>query len=330
MGSETAGRLLAFARDELLAAVEDADEQIRIASPFLTVGIADRIAAAAADSSAGEKRLLTALVPGSVQAGVLDPQGLQRLQECGFSIASISNLHAKVSLVDSNWGLVGSGNLTNAGLASTDRSNVELGVVLSRAQIVEAAALFEEWWSRAERVSSEALEQFAALPRFDRHGTDDFGPPIDLGQIEELAQILAEDEPTAQSRGYWIKSNYHRVDEEAWWHRGWISDWRQASYAVGDLIVLYLSAKDGGPAVCPAVVRVVKPSRHDPDWVASHRDPEAAEQWPFVTETSLVADVPIRQGVQLSALDISPQALQGGYRRIDRRTFETAAMAMSR
>lgn len=65
---------------------------------------------------------------------------------------------------------------------------------------------------------------------------------LQLGGTASFDDILTEDEGTARSRGYWIKSNYHRHDDREWWHRGWISDWRQAPYEIGDFIVLYLSA----------------------------------------------------------------------------------------
>jgi hypothetical protein len=54
----------------------------------------------------------------SVRTGVLDPKGLRDLTKAGFAVATIPNLHAKVALVDGGWGLVGSGNLTEAGLGS--------------------------------------------------------------------------------------------------------------------------------------------------------------------------------------------------------------------
>lgn len=326
-----AGKLVPLARDELIARIAAAQSRIWLASPFLTSRVAASLVAAAKASPARERRLLTAVTPGSVQVGVLDPRALSIMLEADFEVASIPNLHAKVSLVDSAWGLVGSGNLTDAGLGSSDRSNVELGVVLSQAQIGEAETLLSDWWARAKPVSREEIKRFAALPRIDRRegGVPDFGEPLPVGRPRPLDELLAEDETIAASRGYWVKSNYHRTDEESWWRRNWISDWRQAPYEVGDLIVLYLSARDGGPAVCPAIVQVESPSRYDPTWVIEHRDPDAAERWPYVTETSCVNEVPISDGVPLSELGLTGQSLQGGYCRIGRDRFERALRAMS-
>src|SRR5215212_1987766 len=259
------GSFVTFAREELLAGVAAAEERVWLASPFLTAPIAARIADAAAEAEAGDLRFLTALVPRSVQAGVLSTTGLSVLLEAGFEIASIPNLHAKVCLVDASWGLVGSGNLTGTGLGGEEGGDLELGVRLAAGQIQEAGAIVVDWWDRADPVSQTQIDTYATLPKFSSPPAQPpvIGKPLELVGSLGLESLLAEDEATATERSYWIKSNYHRADDAQWWHRNWISDWRQGPYEVGDLIVLYLSARDGGPASCPAVVEVASPSRHD-------------------------------------------------------------------
>lgn len=252
------GDLLTFARGELLRQIEGASERIWLASPYLSAPIASHIVKSVAKSPAVQRRLMTALVPGSVKVGVLDPKALLILREGGFEIASRRNLHAKVSVVDSNWGLIGSGNLTNAGLGSTERGNAELGVVLDRAQINEAAAIFARWWSDADPVSKRLIEKFDALERISKVPGEpaDYGPPVDLPQTDELEQILAEDEATAHSRRYWLKSAYHDPSNPDWWHRSWISDSAPLpKYKKEDLIVIYLGARNGGPQLCSMALR---------------------------------------------------------------------------
>jgi len=323
------GGLLTFAREELLQRITAAQERVWLASPFLTAPIAVQIRDAA--TAATDLRLLTALNPRSVQVGVLSPAALSLLRECGFEIASVPNLHAKVSLVDSTWGLVGSGNLTGTGLGGAEGGNVELGVVLDRGQRRSAAALFSGWWERrAKLVSVEEIAAYEALPRFPKTKPTPPvpGTPLGLTGVGDLESVLAENEDLAGSRRYWIKSNYHRPDEELWWHRDWISDWRLGPYEKGDLIVLYLSARDGGPARCPAVVQVTVPSHLDRKWVVEHRDAEAAERWPYVTRTSVVGEVPVGLGAPLTAIDKSGQSVQAGYCSIDRGEFEQLVRAM--
>ncbi len=319
------GALVTYARPELLSRVCSARDRIWLVSPFLTTSVALEIAEAAKDASAGDLRLLTALTPRSVQAGVLNPAALTILLGERFEIASIPNLHAKVSLVDSDWGLVGSGNLTGTGLGGAEGGNVELGVLLDQVQREAASDLVESWWrDEAKLVTAEELSAFSALPKFppppDKPTA--VGELLNLAGRQGLEGLLIEDGETASRRNYWIKSNYHRPDDEQWWYRNWISDWRRGPYQEGDLIVLYLSARDNGPARCPAVAEVTSPSRWDPEWVRQHRDEEAAERWPYVTQTSVIGDVPIANGAKLAVIEKNGQSVQAGYCAIGRAEFE--------
>jgi hypothetical protein len=322
------GALVTFARDMLLHRIEAAKESIWLVSPFLTRAIAERICEAAG-SGTQQKRFLTALDKRSVQVGVLDPEGLAALHQCGFEIATIRNLHAKASLLDGKWGLIGSGNLTGAGLGGEDGGNAELGVVLRATQVQAAAEIVSRWWNKADPVSAAEIDAYAALPLLpgipEENGA---GPTLGLTDTTALEEILAEDPTTAVLRGYWIKSNYHRHDDEAWWHRSWISDRRKAPYAPGDLIVLYLGKRDGGPGNCPAIVRAESTSELDREFVLAERDIAAADRWPYVTRTSVVADVSIGDGVSLSLIGKSGQSVQGGYCGIDRVQFEQLAKPM--
>ncbi len=330
MATGNAGELVTYARTELLTRIRGAEQRVWLASPFLSKPVADEIATAVVESSAEERRLLTALVAGSVQTRVLNPGGLETLLDAGFEICSVPNLHAKVSLIDSSWGLIGSGNLTNSGLGSEGRANVELGVVLDDEQIATAAELFVRWWDDANPVGANAIAEYAALPRLKQLPGQPvaYGAPVGVGLPQSFDDILVEDELTAGGRGYWVKSNYQRHDNPTWWERGWISDWRQASYAIGDLIVLYLSAKDGGPAICPAVVRVTEQSELAREWIAEHGDPEAALQWPYRTRVEVVGEVPIESGAKLESFGLTGQSLQSGYCSISRQQFEQALRAM--
>ena len=311
--------------------IENAKARIWLASPFLSAAIAEYIAEAATRSSATERRLLTALVPRSVRVGVLDPKALLILEDYGFKIVSRRNLHAKVSVVDSHWGLVGSGNLTDAGLGGTERGNAELGVVLDEPQLDQAVAIFSRWWQGGTRVSRQLIEKFDALERMGKLPDEPMpnGPSVKLPQTDELSRFLAEDEAAANSRRYWLKSAYHDPGNPDWWHRGWISDSAPLpNYMKGDLIVIYLGARNGGPQLCPAVLRAKTMARDDRDWVIRHRDLKAAGQWPYVTETAFVADLPVDQGVPLRLIGKTGHSLRRGNCGITREEFEALARAM--
>jgi hypothetical protein len=174
------------------------------------------------------------------------------------------------------------------------------------------------------------LEEFDKLERVSTSPQEvpDFGSVVEPPQTGTLEQILAEDQASAQSRGYWIKSAYHAPDNPDWWHRGWISDAMRPSYAVGDLIVIYLGKKNDGPQLCPAIVRAASVPREDRQWVLDHRDEAAADKWRQVTETTFVADVPIADGVPLALIGKDGRSVQRGNCRITRAEFETLARAM--
>jgi hypothetical protein len=330
VAGETAGGLLTFARNELLAHVKAAQERIWLVSPFLTDTTATSIVEVAKQASAGDRRLLVALTERAVRSRVLDPKALRRFDEAGFTIASVPNLHAKLSIVD-GWALVGSGNLTGSGLGGDKGANMELGVVLTKKQLGEATRIHARWWKRGKVVTDEALGEYEDLPVIPQGKAllGDFGKPIVVRGTSELSEILGEDPDTAESRSYWVKSNYHRWDEESWWQeRKWISDWRKAPYAVGDLVVLYLAGRDGGPAACAAVTRVTEPSTFAREFVVAERDLDAADRWPYVTKIEVLADVPPFEGVSLGLIGKNGQSVQGGYTHIDRAQFEVLARAL--
>jgi hypothetical protein len=323
--------LLTFARDELVARTGKAERRIHLVSPFLTLGVAKEIAAANPRSAPAERRLLTALTERGVRAQALDPRALRVLLEAGFEIGSIPNLHAKLSLID-DWGLIGSGNLTGSGLGGSKGANIELGVILSASLVEASASIFARWWSRGSPVTGDLITRYEELPAF-REGDSmlgDVGDPIELTGTRGLGDVLKEPRAAGGGRAYWIKSNYHRWDEESWWQtRKWISDWRRAPYTVGDLIVLYLAARDGGPAACAAVVRVTEASEFAPDFVREERDFDAAKRWPYVTKIEVLADVPPFEGVPLALIGKNGQSVQGGYCRIDRDEFDVLAEALA-
>lgn len=326
VNAATAGELRTFARRELLANIDAAYSRVWLACPFLSVPIAEELAAASSRDT--DRRLLTALVSGGVQVGALSPAALHLLANDGWEIRTIRNLHAKLSIVDRSWGLVGSGNLTNAGLGSTDKGNVELGVVLSPQQIDAASSIYEGWWREADAVTDRDISHFDALPTHAFTATleSGVGPALEVGDPTDLQAILAAPDPAQR---FWIKANYHRrrPDGREWWHRGWISDWRKASYRRGDLILLYLGAKFDGPRRCPAIVRVTRECRNDPQFVAEY-DPDARARWPWVTDVECVYEVPIASGITLEAFGVTPQGLQGGYKELSRAQFEAAAESL--
>ena len=159
--------LLRVARDELLAALGRAQHIIRLASPFIGRDVAREVVAQAHAGRASDRRLLTAVTQRSVSAGTLSPTALATFLDRGWDVKSIPNLHAKLYVVDRSWGIIGSGNLTGAGIgrAGPRAGNIELAALLDEAQRADASRMFDEWWLslNAETVTVENLEPFMDL-----------------------------------------------------------------------------------------------------------------------------------------------------------------------
>jgi hypothetical protein len=327
------GQLIPFAREELMRKIAGAEERILLASPFLSFPVAKQIAEAADKSTAQDRRLLTALEERSVAVGVLDPRALERLQEAKFQIGNIENLHAKLSLVGSGWGLVGSGNLTGKGLGDErGGGNYELGAILTAKQIQEASAIFAKWWKKAREVSADEIAEYKLVPRIkldrkSRRGKS--GSTLPVVDVARLQQFLTEE--IDSHRRYWVDANYHNPKAETWWHQEWISGQPEVAYSEGDVIVIYLGAKNGGPKLCPAIVQATTTTEASAGWVAKQRDddPEAPKRWPNVTHIRILGEVlPVTSGVPLELISRSGESLRRGYLEITREQFEQLAQAM--
>jgi hypothetical protein len=320
-----------YARPMLLGRIKTSRKRVWLVAPFLSGVVADQIIKEAKGSAADDRRLLTALTERSVRSRVLDPTGLRRLCEAGFVVKSLEDLHAKVSIVD-RWGLVGSGNLTNSGLGWDEKvhpeklANVELGVVLTRPQVTEAAELVEHWWAAAEKKTVADIAEYEGLPSYPKPDgkLDREGKSIGIFGTARLKEIL--EEKVGLQRSYWLDPNYHDYGEEGWWRaRGWVSDRRDVGIKENDLIVIYLAARNGGPAKCPAVARALGPAKEKPDFLRKERDAEAVERWPWVTHIEVIGDVPADDGVPLDVIGKTGQSLQGGPLEIAGEDFEKLA-----
>jgi hypothetical protein len=322
--------LLEIARDEIFGQVARSERRIELASPFLSSDVAKGLIHQARVGRSTERRFLTALVERSVLAGVLDPAGLAALLEAGWQVASIPNLHAKVTVIDGVWGLVGSGNLTTAGLGGRGRTsgNIELGVVLNRRQVREARRVFERWWSVAHLVTVDTLRPFLELER-QRSGSDAgrrVGRPIPVSAGRTLERL---GRPRSKSGQAWIKAMYHdpRRHTPGWWRRRkWINDrhtesgariHRMPRYQPGDLVALYLVE----PGVVAALYQVTGTPEFRPDLVAAE-DAVDSKKYGWVTPVDVLASLDIAQAPRLrDDFGIDGRSLQNGRKRIDDRAL---------
>jgi PLD-like domain len=342
-----AGSLLDFARDDLIESVRRAGQRAWLASPFLSKSVAKLIAEAAEFSGAADLRFITALGADPVRRGVLSIAGLETLSAAGFELRAVPNLHAKTAMVDSDWGLVGSGNLTVTGLGGLrGDANVELGVVLSRPQVSAAASHFKRWWAGAEPIYDGDLIHYrrwtpkrgsvgaAARERGQVHGA-----PISTPKGRELSRLSAERASGSAGRTYWLKMLYYdERDLDRWWETmTWVSDVHRQrerdgepllrpSYRIGDLLVLYLVGR-----ACPAIAEVKGEPVFDPDRVERDSTRSDANRWGWVTEVRVIhkSESGLDGAPDLNLLGVAPSSVrQHGHIRISADVYVHALRAI--
>jgi len=310
--------------DLLLGAVAGAQHHVRLVSPYLSLPIAQRLAEYA-EASTAPWSLITRFDAAAVAGGFLSTAGLRLLVEAGVAVRSLARLHAKVYLVDDEFGVVGSANLTGSGLGTSAAPNRELSVRIEPNALVEVEDQVDAWWGSAASISLSdiaALEAAArALPR---------EAPIVLPEPSEATASVALADLLADARGVnlWVKAQYGEPDADQWRQPFWFSSRRDRipSFKPRDLVLIY--AKEAH--ACYAIIEVTSEPFHSPAYLLQHGRPESeAERWPWVNET-LPRLVPTEgREVRPQDLGFTGQSLQGGHKRLGLTEFAAAARALA-
>ncbi len=335
-----AGTLIGTSLDALDGALKTSKRSVSIAAPFLSLPVAQLMVRATRFGSPSERRFLTALTEPAIDGGYLDPWAIEVfLGE--FEVRSLLNLHAKAVLVDGEWGLIGSGNLTEAG---SNGGNAELGVVLSAGQAADASDIFEKWWKTAEEIDPDYVKHLrnrirGRPPARDRRkrGQGGFFP-------EEPGHALDLYRSDPRRSGYWLKIMHHtaeRAKSSTWKRTRWVTDvhadspkssQRKPNYAVGDLLVIYLARRNGSSEsrrACPAILRVTGAPRPNTEPLAERADSDE-ERWAWKTPVEYVAATPLKTAPTLedigvmassvrrhSRIRLSPESYRRAWKAID-------------
>lgn len=310
-----AGEILDSSRTPLLEGIRKARSELLIATPFLSLEVAQEVSLAALASSAEKRLFLTALNDRAISGGFLSPKGLRVLGDARFEIRSLRNLHAKVCLIDGLAGILGSGNLTTAGLGGKRRKNLELGIELAKPQAAAARKIVGGWWEKATPVSDAAIDRRSQAAPSHRGGAGGGFGSFLYGDESDLP----ERRPSG-STGIWLKMLYHhrRRDQPSWWREvGWISDGRPPPspqklvngprYKVGDLILFYLVEVGGPVRCCPAVAKVTELPRHDPSFVRANAFPGDELKWPWVTEVEVIDSTSLEKAPRLTDVNVDSE-----------------------
>lgn len=311
-------------------ALDSPDGDVLLTSPFVTFEVCDRVAAAVRTSETRfQWTLATALDPSAVANGYLSVQGLKHLLSVGVDVRHIGRLHAKCFIVGSR-AMLGSSNLTEAGLGSTTNPNHELGVELDEEQTKCARQIVCSWASsKVTRVDlDDLLEQSRALSRTGRAESQ----PLDPGSASRLAEQLLVDARDPK-RGLWIKLEYGDPALEGWRHNSMFASPKKGrpGFNPGDLV--FICARDTHD--CYAVVEVISDPEYKPqDYVElvtqNDLNPGAVDRWPWVNRTKprLVPDSLL--DVKLSELGVKGQGLQNGHVKLKFDQFTAGVRALGR
>lgn len=324
------GELSSHTAEALIDRIAAARDRVWLASPFVSDYFAKRICDRLPSNPELDIRLLVALNGSGVESGTLNLSALRRLRAAGFILKNVTNLHAKVSIVDADWGLVGSGNLTKAGQKAT---NVELGVVLYPQQHAQARSMFEAWWYDAQLIELGDIAAFEKwrkqLPsRKSNPPPPKHGKPI---RVPEHSDENSNEEITGET-GFWVKAMYYRRNHEdtSWWRQlDRVHDAPRRpkggpKYRVGDRLVIYLRETQ----TCPAIVRVTAPARFDPTESNKGLPEYELNRWPWLTRVEMVASRPLEDAIPKDVLEINPLGLQNGRKKLRRDLYELAEIRL--
>ncbi|SCZ56681.1 hypothetical protein SAMN02799638_01929 [Arthrobacter sp. UNCCL28] len=315
------GAVHSKAADWLFNAVQDANGDVLLASPFLSYDVCKRLAQWALQADAS-RTLFTCLDPSAVANGYLSVDGLLQLIQSGFSVLHVDRLHAKAFLLGSR-GFLGSANLTGAGLGSSAASNVELGVELGPAQVQSVRQSMDAWASRPVTTADlhKLTQQARQLTVVDQPGTDGLDSDSGLALVEQLL-VDARD----RDRTLWLKSEYGEPALDQWrqnWFFGSPAKGRP-SIKEGDLVLISAQTRD-----CYAVVEVTSEPLYIPDDYREERGDEA-DRWPWVSRTKprFVPDGLLE--LKAHELVRSTGGLQNGHIRLKFDQFTYAVRSLAR
>lgn len=320
-------RLLETASDWLDDALSHVDGDVVLTSPYLTFDVCKRIASAA-DSLSVSWLLATTLDPSAVANGYLSVQGLRLVLDASVEVRHVDRLHAKCFVVGTR-AMLGSANLTGAGLGSSASPNRELGVELGPDQAAHALTVIAGWPARPVGTSDldQLLEQSRALTRTSTTEPDQ---ELDAASALHLAEELLADAREAQ-RSLWLKLEYGEPGLDGWRQESWFASPKKGmpGFRPGDLVVM--CAKDTHD--CYAVVEVTSGPESQPqdyvDWTAAE-DPDALDRWPWISRTKPRLVPSSLMELKLEELGIKGQGLQNGHVRLEFDQFTAAVRGLAR
>ncbi|MBD2763526.1 phospholipase D family protein [Kocuria sp. cx-116] len=317
------GRLIDTAEKWFEVAIADADGDVVLTSPYLAFDVCRRIAEAA-QSSQVSWTLVTTLDPSAVANGYLSVKGLRRMMESGVDIQHVERLHAKCFIVG-HRAMLGSANLTGAGLGSSPTANRELGVELDQEQAASARATIASWSART--VDQGDLDQLLVRSK-ELTGTERTQRDrLDTVSALQLAEQLLEDARDPE-RSLWLKLKYGEPSMEGWRQESRFASPKKSrpGFRPGDLV--FICSKKTRD--CYAVVEVVSEPVFRPADYIEETDPASVERWPWVNYTKPRLVPAKLMELKLDELGVHGRGLQNGHVRLQFDQFTAGVRALAR
>lgn len=310
----------------LSEAMSSPDGPVLLSSPYLTYEVC-RLLSDAARRSSQPFVLLTKLDPSAVANGFLSVQGLKLLLDAEVEIRHSDRLHAKCFIFGSR-AMLGSANLTGAGLGSSANPNQELGISLTIEQADEARLLIEGW--PANVVAHADLEDVLSKAKALGHSGRTQDNRLDADSALQLAEQLLLDSRDPQ-RALWLKLEYGEPALDGWREEAWFASPKKGKpgFRPGDLVLI--CAKDTRD--CYAVVEVTGEPEYQPEyyahWTAAN-DVDALARWPWINTTKPRLVPPVLMELKVGELGVSGQALQNGHVRLKLDQFSAGVRTLAR
>lgn len=194
----------------------------------------------------------------------------------------VKRLHAKCFLVGDR-GLVGSGNLTGAGLGYAVEPNREIGVEVAPDQVVALRETIEGW--PAHVVSDADLEDLEQRARSVAPVPGRVPDPADPTGLRRAAEQVLLDAQNGD-RELWIKVEYGEPKPEAWLDPYFFASPKSGrpGFRAGDLVLICA----GDTNDCYAIVEITGEAEWKTDiplFRGQVRNEDAIERWPWINRT---------------------------------------------
>jgi hypothetical protein len=318
--------LIEHAHKWLNLALSALDGPVLLSSPYLTYDVCRQLSDAARRSP-HPFVLLTTLDPSAVANGYLSVKGLQLLLDAAVEVRQTERLHAKCFILGSR-AMIGSANLTGAGIGSSASPNRELGVSLALEQVDAARLLIAEW--PAQVVVPADLEDLLKKAKDLGRTGGVQNQELDANSALQLAEQLLLDARDPE-RSLWLKLEYGEPALDGWRNEAWFASPKKGrpGFRPGDLV--FICAKDTRD--CYAVVEIVGEPEYQPGfyvgWTAAN-DTDALSRWPWTNTTKPRLVPHSLMELKLEELGVRGQALQNGHVRLELDQFTAGVRALAR